>query len=169
MKLRNVVALLRMIHGTKAQPPMSITNTAPRLMLKYCGQRDVMSEWWWGEQPRPTGDFWGLVTLTVAKWYGICTDVDADLSQAPERSTEESRSPASRRTLPLGDDIEWLPKNRAIYALRRTGTYYAHDADCELENWDEWQLPDLMARLLCETGEVWNIDRKGGETPCWHG
>ena len=43
MKLRNDLALDRMIHGTIAQPPISIAVNTPRRMLKYLGNREVIS------------------------------------------------------------------------------------------------------------------------------
>jgi len=43
IKLRNVLALERMIHGTIAQPPTSMAKMTPRRILKYLGKRDVIS------------------------------------------------------------------------------------------------------------------------------
>src|SRR5438045_5826259 len=44
MKFKNVKAVLRIIQGTMAHPPTSIAKMAPRLILKYFGKSDVISE-----------------------------------------------------------------------------------------------------------------------------
>lgn len=114
MKFRNVEALERIIQGTIAQPPTSIAKITPRRILKYLGNKDVMSVEETSvsrERKRRRSE------LTIAKGYGIRRNIDANLSKCPERCAEKSSNPSTGTSLPLRQNIQWTPKYFAIEAF----------------------------------------------------
>jgi hypothetical protein len=116
MKLRKVFAFEMIIQGTMAQPPTTIANKAPRRILKYWGQREVISVDWSCQEKFNNEGFGALPLPNDTVFADILTQIWARHQRAAQKKA------AAR---PPWEPCHWAKMSRG---LQRTVPYKGLEA-----------------------------------------